>query len=124
MYVRIYVCVCVCVCIYIYIQDGETPIYAAACCGKTDAVKELIAAGCDMNLADKVKQMTRLALCVSSLTNVYILLLYNCNTSRTIPNFVCVFLCVCVCVCVQYIYIYIYICRGPHEALSYSCMRP
>ncbi len=43
-------------------QDGCTPIYIAARNGRTDAVKELIAAGCDINLADKVKQMTRLAL--------------------------------------------------------------
>jgi hypothetical protein len=42
-------------------QDGWTPIYVAAYWGKTDAVKELIAAGCDINRATKVKQMTGLA---------------------------------------------------------------
>jgi hypothetical protein len=74
------VCVSVCVCVCVYAphplassttpphpthplpQDGCTPIYVAACFGYTDAVKELVAAGCDINLADKVKQMTRLAL--------------------------------------------------------------
>jgi hypothetical protein len=44
-----------------------TPIFAAACCGHTDAVKELIAAGCDINLANKVKQMTHLALALACL---------------------------------------------------------
>ncbi len=46
-------------------KNGMTPIYAAAYNGKTDAVKELIAAGCDINLANKVKQMTRLALALA-----------------------------------------------------------
>jgi hypothetical protein len=36
---------------------GQTPIGIAAAAGQTDAVKELVAAGCDINLADKVKQM-------------------------------------------------------------------
>jgi ankyrin repeat protein len=48
-------------------QRGWTPIYAAAANGHTDAVKELIAAGCDMNLAEKVKQMTGLALALACL---------------------------------------------------------
>ena len=71
--------VCVCVCVWVYPppplasstttphhpthplpQEGRTPIYAAANEGQTDAVKELVAAGCDINLADKVKQMTPL----------------------------------------------------------------
>jgi len=34
-------------------ENGRTPIYVAAREGHTDALKELIAAGCDMNLADK-----------------------------------------------------------------------
>ena len=70
-------------------KAGWTPIYVAASMGQTDAVKELISAGCDINLAAKVKQMTRLALalalrafrarlpfarcvCLSSLANIYI----------------------------------------------------
>jgi hypothetical protein len=53
-----YVCVC---------QDGETPIWRAACNGQTGAVKKLVAAGCDINLANKVKQMTRLALALACL---------------------------------------------------------
>jgi hypothetical protein len=48
-------------------QDGESPVWIAARNGHTDAVKELIAGGCDMNLADKVKQMTRLALALACL---------------------------------------------------------
>jgi ankyrin repeat protein len=48
-----------------YTKDGRTPIFIAAREGKTDAVKELIAAGCDINLANKVKQMTRLALALA-----------------------------------------------------------
>ena len=52
-------------CVYITPKDGLTPIYIAAHQGQTDAVKELIAAGCDINLADKVKQMTRLALALA-----------------------------------------------------------
>ncbi len=52
-------------CVYITPKDGATPIYAAALQGQTDAVKELIAAGCDINLATKVKQMTRLALALA-----------------------------------------------------------
>jgi hypothetical protein len=48
-------------------QDGESPVYRAAANGKTGAVKELIAGGCDVNLADKVKQMTRLALALACL---------------------------------------------------------
>jgi hypothetical protein len=57
--------VCVCVCVP---QDGWTPIYIAAGNGHTDAVKELIsAAGCDINHATKVKQMTRLALALACL---------------------------------------------------------
>ncbi len=43
-------------------KDGCTPIFIAAQTGKTDAMKELISAGCDINLAQKVKQKTRLAL--------------------------------------------------------------
>ena len=35
--------------------------------GHTDTVKDLIAAGCDVNLAQKVKQMTRLALALACL---------------------------------------------------------
>ncbi len=46
-------------------KDGWTPIFISACYGKTDTVKELIAAGCDINLAAKVKQMTRLALALA-----------------------------------------------------------
>jgi hypothetical protein len=46
-------------------KDGRTPIFAAAWEGKTDAVKELIAAGCDINLAEEVKQKTRLALALA-----------------------------------------------------------
>jgi ankyrin repeat protein len=41
-------------CVYITPKDGATPIFIAACMGQTDAVKELIAAGCDINLATKV----------------------------------------------------------------------
>jgi hypothetical protein len=48
-------------------QEGRTPIYAAANEGQTDAVKELVAAGCDINLANEVKQMTRLALALACL---------------------------------------------------------
>jgi hypothetical protein len=48
-------------------QDGWTPIFAAVFNGHTDAVKELIAAGCDINLADMVKQMTGLALALACL---------------------------------------------------------
>ncbi len=48
-------------------QSGKTSIYAAAANGHTDVVKELIAAGCDMNLAEKVKQMTGLALALACL---------------------------------------------------------
>jgi hypothetical protein len=76
------VCVCVCVCVCTaplaasttpphptrpLPQGGWTPLYAAACYGQTDAVKELVAAGCDINLATKVKQMTRLALTLACL---------------------------------------------------------
>ena len=50
---------------YITPKEGLTPIYAAAGYGRTDAVKELIAAGCDINLAEKVKQKTRLALALA-----------------------------------------------------------
>jgi hypothetical protein len=46
---------------------GQTPIWAAAANGHTDAVKELIAGGCDVNLAQEVKQMTRLALALACL---------------------------------------------------------
>ncbi len=46
-------------------QSGCTPIFAAARNGNTDAVEELISAGCDIHLADKVKQMTRLALALA-----------------------------------------------------------
>ena len=53
------------VCVYVTPKDGCTPICIAACKGQTDAVKELIASGCDMNLATKVKQMTRLALALA-----------------------------------------------------------
>ncbi len=70
-------------------KNGATPIFIAAQEGKTDAVKELMSAGCNINLANKVKQMTRLALalalrafrarlplercvCLSSLANIYI----------------------------------------------------
>ena len=78
-------CVCVCVCVCVYAphslassttpphptlplpQWGQSPIYIAACNGQTDAVKELVAAGCDINLADRVKQMTRLALALACL---------------------------------------------------------
>jgi ankyrin repeat protein len=49
------------------LQDGETSIYVAAKYGNTDAVKELVAAGCDINRATKVKQMTRLALALACL---------------------------------------------------------
>ncbi len=52
-------------CVYITPKDGYTPIYVAAAQGKTDAMKELISAGCDINLAAKVKQMTRLALALA-----------------------------------------------------------
>ena len=52
-------------CVSITPKDGYTPIYIAAQNGHTDAVKELIAAGCDINLAMKVKQMTRLALALA-----------------------------------------------------------
>jgi ankyrin repeat protein len=48
--------------VYITPKDGATPIYVAAQNGHTDAMKELIAAGCDINVAAKVKQKTRLAL--------------------------------------------------------------
>ncbi len=48
-------------------QDRQTPIYAAAENGRTGAVKELIAGGCNINLADKVKQMTRLVLALACL---------------------------------------------------------
>ncbi len=48
-------------------KDGDTPLYAAAYNGNTGAVKELVAAGCDINLADKVQQMTRLALALACL---------------------------------------------------------
>jgi ankyrin repeat protein len=46
-------------------KNGATPIYMAAMQRQTDAVKELISAGCDINLANKVKQMTRLALALA-----------------------------------------------------------
>ena len=52
-------------CVYIPPKDGATPIYVAAAQGQTDAVKELIAAGCDINLAQEVKQKTRLALALA-----------------------------------------------------------
>jgi hypothetical protein len=48
-------------------QSGESPIYIAAYYGHTGAVKELIAGGCDVNLANKVQQMTRLALALACL---------------------------------------------------------
>jgi hypothetical protein len=48
-------------------QDGRTPVYRAAYNGHTGAVKELISGGCDINLAEKVKQMTRLALALACL---------------------------------------------------------
>jgi hypothetical protein len=46
-------------------KDGSTPIHVAASHGKTNAMKELMSAGCDINLADKVKQKTRLALALA-----------------------------------------------------------
>ena len=46
-------------------QDGCTPIFGAAREGKAEAVKELISAGCDINLASKVKQMTGLVLALA-----------------------------------------------------------
>jgi hypothetical protein len=83
-YVCVCVCVCVCMCVHIYPphplasttphhpthplpQYEATPLYAAAENGHTDAVKELISAGCDINLADEVKQMTGLALALACL---------------------------------------------------------
>ncbi len=45
--------------------SGFTPICQAARNGNTDAVKRLIAARCDVNLADTVKQMTPLALALA-----------------------------------------------------------
>ena len=140
MCVCVCVCVCVCACVCVYAphplassttphhptlplpKNGWTPLHIAARLGSTDAVKELVAAGCDINLANKVKQMTRLALalaclcfrtrgrlaalaqthaggdassisacsacvCLSSLTNICMLLLCNCNISRRKPNF-------------------------------------
>ena len=46
-------------------QSGQTPLWAAAHDGHIEAVKELISAGCDMNLVETVKQMTRLALALA-----------------------------------------------------------
>jgi len=34
-------------------ERGHSPIFIAALCGRTDAVKELISAGCDINRATK-----------------------------------------------------------------------
>jgi hypothetical protein len=42
-------------------QVGYTPICIAASKGYSDVVKQLIAAGCDINLATRVQQMTPLA---------------------------------------------------------------
>ena len=53
------------ICVYITPKDGATPIFIAALQGQTDAVKELIAAGCDINLAREVKHKTRLALALA-----------------------------------------------------------
>ena len=46
-------------------QGGFTPLWIATSKGHIEAVKQLISAGCDMNLAEKVKQMTRLALALA-----------------------------------------------------------
>ena len=46
-------------------SGGQTPLWIATSKGHIEAVKQLISAGCDMNLASTVKQMTRLALALA-----------------------------------------------------------
>ncbi len=58
IYIRIYIRLYI---RYIISQIGYSPICIAASKGYTDVVKQLIAVGCDINLATRVKQMTPLA---------------------------------------------------------------
>ena len=50
---------------YNLVQKGTTPLWIATSNGHIEAVKELICAGCDMNRAETVEQMTRLALALA-----------------------------------------------------------
>jgi len=89
-------------------QNGVTPIHIATVKGRTDVVKELISAGCDKNLPDKVMQMTplpspsrslhfprgcfRLLLESSNYQLLFVLLLRNSKYHETkVPNLLYVY---------------------------------